>query len=402
MAPDDRTAYYMALDERVLRQAEGHIWASDTPIEERAVAVASALASSPAWNDLPDATMLVRAHAPPAVVVAGRFGDAEAARLESLRAQLEQIVSRTRYRAYQDVEADCAALADRLLDRVGPTVRTDYRLVGIPRGGHVVAGLLSYCLDVPASRCGGAAEPGECLLVVDDCAISGARFRDFLSRSQAGEVVFGQLWSPAPLRAAIEEAEPRVTACVSGRNTTEVGRSLPSEEYEAWRHRWEERPVDSDLGYWWGLTEHVCFPWNEPDIRTWNEVTRRIERGWRVIPPARCLENRVTFDSDRLQLQPRATGPLRPAEDVVFGGSDDGVLVARRGAATCWRLDGSAGDIWEAMVERGTREGIVEELSRRYDGGAETLRSDAETFLDRLIELGLVVGVDTVDGDDEP
>lgn len=397
MAPDDRSAFFLPLEDGLL--TDGPLWAPATPTGERAKGLAGALAASPAWRDLPDALMLVRPHRPAAIVIAGLFGEAEAARIGVLRTQLEQIVSRTRYRDYRDVEEDCAALAERLLERVGPTVRTDYRLVGLPRGGHVVAGLLAYCLDLPASRVGGTPEPGEPVLLVDDCALSGARFHDQLGRSDAGEVVFAHLWSAPPLRTAIEQAEPRVAACVAGCDLAEVGLDLPEEEYDAWRRRWEERSVGADLGYWWGLTEHVCFPWNEPDVRIWNEVTGRVERGWRVVPPERCLENRVAFDDARVRVQPRAKGPLRPADDVVFGEDGEGVLLARRGADACFRLEGSAAAIWAAMVERGTLEGVVEALSDLYDAGRDALASDVEAFLGELTARGVVTdGPRTADG----
>lgn len=388
MAPDDPTAYFLPLEDGLLT-AESP-WAPETSTEERAIGLAGALTASPAWRDLPDAVMLVRPHRPAAIVIAGRFDAAAAARLEGLPEQIGQVLARTRYRDHRQVEEDCAALSDRLLERVGPSVRSSFRVAGIPRGGQVVAGLLSYCLDVPADRCGGTAGDGEPLLVVDDCALTGARFRAWLEGTEAEEVVFAPLWAAPPLREAIEEAEPRVAACVSGRDLREVGRDLPAEEYRAWRRRWAERSVETDLGYWWGLTEHVCFPWNEPDVRVWNEASGRVERGWRVVPPERCLENRVASDARRVSVQPRAVGPLRPADDVVFGADGDGVLLARRGADACWRLEGTAAAIWSAMVESGSREAIVAALSERYEADEAALDDDVEAFLGELASRGVV------------
>lgn len=382
MSPRERRAYFLPLEERVL--ASEQLWPPDAPREARVRGLAAALAASPCWSELPDALMLVRPHDPPAIVIAGRFEPSEAARVELLRAQLELIVARTRYRDYGDVEGDCAALADRLLDRLGPSARSDYRMVGIPRGGRIVSGMLSYLLDLPPDRCSDSVGSGDPLLVVDDCAISGTRFRSFLAHVRSDEVVFAHLWSCPPLRAAIEEEEPSVSACVAGRDLEEVGLELSAGEYEAWKERWSQRDVAIDRGYWRGLTEHVCFPWNEPDVQVWNPVAEREEAGWRVVPPERCLENRVATDATRVLLQPPARGPLRPADDVVFGDAGDAILVARPGEATCWSLEGTAAASWRAMVTRGTAEGIVAELAAGYEADADVIAADVDSFVDEL------------------
>jgi hypothetical protein len=116
------------------------------------------------------------------------------------------------------------------------------------------------------------------VIVVDDCALSGARFHHFLRTVRANRIVFAPLYSPPELRAAILQREPRVVCCLSARNLA--------------GHRLTAQPRETDTWYWSGHVEPLCFPWNEPDRTFWNPAAKRWELAWRIVPPELCPKNR--------------------------------------------------------------------------------------------------------------
>ena len=148
------------------------------------------------------------------------------------------------------------------------------------------------------------------LVVVDDCALSGARFRQFIDKSENQRVIFAPLYSHPDLRTAIESRESRVLTCVSAQDLKDYGPEELKDEYPAWQERWHHRLEGSR--YWVGQVDHVCFAWNEPDRVIWNPVTQQVETGWRVVPPELCLKNAPYLDSSRLQVrvQDEVIGPL--------------------------------------------------------------------------------------------
>lgn len=310
---------------------------------------------------------------------------ADQARLGGLAALVGRLRSTLRYVDYAQAERDCERLGTLLLDAVGRAWLSEARLVGIPRGGLLVAGMLAYVLDLGRGAFDSAG-PQRPLLLVDDCALTGKRFADELARGTA-PVVFAHLYSHPELRRAILECEPRVSHCLAARDLGDHARELYPEPaaYEAWRERWRRR-----LGpgrYWHGQPELVCFAWSEPDRLFWNPETETIEEGWRFLPPDRCLKNR-----SRLGLPPRASARRRwrVAEAVVSGEFDGQIWLYHATGDRLFAVADVAADMWRALAAWGEAEAAAGWLAGRYDAAPAELRHDLERFAERLAADGLL------------
>lgn len=322
----------------------------------------------------------------------GRFDEDEVARLEAFSRHLQSALGRLRYVDYAQAERDCAALAERLVGRFGRDALRAFRFVGLPRGGLLVLGMLSYVLDLDHDRLEGPLPDDAPLVVVDDCALTGSRFHRFLQQHPERDVVFAPLYAHPDLRRAIEREAPNVIACVSARDLHDHAPDALGDAYEAWQRRWEAR--DTGPRYWIGQPDHVCFPWNEPDIGVWNPATQQVEPGPRVVPPDRCLKNRHrTREAEPpvpVQVQPEAAGPIRPHPAVLFGTLDDSTIVANPGADVCVELDGTAAAMWHALVAHGAVAGALDALRATYDVDADRLRADLEGFIEALVARDLL------------
>lgn len=335
-------------------------------------------------------TYVVRHGPQPALAALGRFSESEITQLEAHSARLRKTIKHLRYVDYTQAECDSATLAARLTDRIGRETLQRAHFIGIPRGGLIVLGMLSYTLDLNQSQIEDPPSPSVPLVVVDDCALTGSRFHRFLQRHPDRKIVFAPLYAHPRLRAAIEEQEPNVLACISARDLHD---HAPDEvdDYEAWRARWKER----DIGhrYWIGQPDHLCFPWSEPDTGVWNSATQGVEPGLRVVSPERCLKNKygqAEASTVPVQVQPEPAGPIRPAPPVFFGTLGEAVIVAQPEADVCMELDGTAAGMWTALVEHGTISGAVEALLAEYDVDRATLEADLTGFVQSLAARDLL------------
>lgn len=354
-------------------------------------ALARGLANSPAWREMPEAVLVVRRTPTPILGVVGRFDAAAEARLTTLGPQLAKRLASLRYVSYQRAEEDCERLANLLIERFGRDELRKFRFAAVPRGGLVVLGMLSYMLGLVHSQLEPPYPPDAPLVVVDDCALSGFRFDQFLARSESSQVIFAHLYSHPQLRAAVEAREPRVIACVGARDLHDHAPEILGAEYHVWRENWLAR-LGVDSGYWLGQPEHLCFPWNEPDVSVWNPFTERIERGWRVVPPEFCLKNRPApgTESIPVQLQPDGVGSLRPSEQVLFGEFEGSIVVGNMQTKASYTLAGVAADMWKAVIEHGSLDEAALSLSEAYDVDLPTLQADLGGFVKDLLGLDLL------------
>jgi hypothetical protein len=172
------------------------------------------------------------------------------------------------------------------------------------------------------------------------------------------------------------------------------------EDYPLWRERWANRLGGS--GYWIGQPGHLCFPWNEPDVTTWNPVSKKMERGWRLVPPELCLKNRPAQGTEPVpvQVQPAGTGSLRPSGHVLFGEFEESIVVGNVETRSSFALTGVAADMWRAIVERGDLDEAAASLSEEYAVDPSTLRGDLRAFADDLLAQNLLESADdpAVDG----
>ena len=382
-------------------------------------ALARALASSPAWAQMEEAVMVVRTAPPMGIAVMGQLDAEDLSRLEGLPDQLESELRRVRYVNWQGIEEDCELLGQRLTDHLGREAIEQAQFVGIPRGGVVVLGLLAYVLDLRPDQLVGARTGGTtpdsqvtaagidrtpdsapagsqpALVVVDDCALSGLRFRRFLEEQTEGPVVFAHLYSHPTLRSKIEETEERVRAVLSACDLNDHAREILGPDYEAWRARWEER-AGGDT-YWLGRPDRLGFPWSEPEIGVWNPITEREEPGWRLIPPEACLRNRVEqrASANRVQFQPPATGPLRTTAGTYLGQFEDGAVLANLRTGKAVRLSGMAPAIWQCLLAEGGVTQAAEALARMYDADRQIIDQDAHRIYNEFVEAGFLEDADT-------
>ncbi len=358
---------------------------------QRVLALARALASSPVWQEMDEAVLVVCAHPPEAIAFLGNFSDAEAARLRWLPVQLQTELPYFHYVSWQQAEADVEELASRLVARFGREEIRQMRFVGIPRGGLIVLGMLSYALGLGSACLDSDGASDRPLVVVDDCALSGLRFRDFL-RSRAtggGTVVFAHLYSHPDLRCEVERREAQVVAAVAARDLRDVAPEIYGEELSTWRARWRER--DGDSVYMIGRFEHLSFPWSEPDFTFWDETEQRARLGWRLVPPEACLKNRATAPQGaaRLQIQRPEHGAMQLAAGTLYAEIGDQVLVAELESGQVISLDGVAVDLWREFLRCPDPDAALDAVQARYDVSREELQRDASAFLQELLRHGI-------------
>ncbi len=358
--------------------------------EPRLRALAEALSVSPLWAEMPRATLVVRAVPDPLLGVMGYFDAAGRARLEALRWQLEHLLPRLRYVDYAQAQQACERLAERIVQRFGRDELRDFGFVAIPRGGYIVLGMLAYILGLRRSQLEPPHDAGAPLVVVDDCALSGVRFGEFMSHIESHHVVFAHLYSPPELREAIEVRESGHVTCLSARDLRDYAQESLGKQHQAWRRRWLDRT--DRQGYWVGQSEHVCFAWNEPDFGFWNPVTEREETGWRFVPPNLCLKNRPAADARPVpvQFQPQSKGPLGPSSSVLFGEFEGQVAIGNLKTGESFVLEGVGGDMWRVLVEYGNLEEAANALLEVYEVDAATLRADLRAFVEDLLSQGLL------------
>ena len=282
---------------------------------ERILALARGLASSPEWQEMEDAVLVVRVQPPYGLAVIGRFTPDQIPRVRRLPAALTSLLPRFRPVTYREVEEDCVLLGERLVETFGRQELHGLAYTGIPRGGLIVLGMLSYVLGLSRERLSqGAAHPGP-LVVVDDCALTGRRFGEVLREHPGREVAFAHLYSHPDLRDAIRRRESRVIATPWARDLHGHASDILGPDHEAWVRRWIRN------GY--GRTR--CASW----------VSWRAAGSW--IGGSRRLGGMKSDDERRSGLSPPVPGlgahrnPRVPTLDLSVG-----FALSPGGSGGCW------------------------------------------------------------------
>jgi hypothetical protein len=383
-------AFGLKLDARLLRPLAKFSGGRRLTPSERVRGLAHALASSPVWARLEHAILVVRAEPPAGLAILGIFDDAAAARLELLPQQLQHELPRLRYVDYFRAEQDCERLASMLTESFGREELKSMRYQGIPRGGLIVLGMLSYALNLRREQLSANARPGAPLVVVDDCSLTGLRFRQFVEGRTEQPLVFAHLYSHPDLRTAIVASDPRVTAVLAANDLADHAPDLLGDGYTAWLARWKARDSGS---YWIGRPGKVCFAWSEPSFTFWNPVTLDEEEGWRLVPPGACLKNRIDSGAAAasIQFQPAGVGALRPAATTFYGEFQGKVLIANIDGGHMVSLGGVAADMWRAVVTHGDRMSAMRVLASAYDADADRVGRDLDGLIDQLANRGFIV-----------
>ena len=348
-------------------------------------ALAAGLCRSRTWRNLPPAKLVLRHGSSPALAAFGSFSSAHHPVLAGCISNLQHSLAHLLWLDWAAVRAACEHLGDRLREHLGDDLPTT-RFEAIPRGGLIVLGILAQVLDLTPQQL--STEPsreGIPQVIVDDCLLSGARFLEVLERPLTHRLVFAHLASPVEARERIVAQEDRVEACLA---------AIDLEVSQASDHRPESYDWALRCGRqrraWLGLTEHVCFPWNEPDRPVWDPVAGRSLPGWKILPPGLCLKGSRNREAVDLQVIHEPTGAVSLPPGVMFWDDGDSVAVARLPKGGSIRLQGTAASFWRALLGAGSLEEAVSRLRGEYDVDRETCRQDLEGCLTALGHQGFL------------
>lgn len=349
---------------------------------EAATELAFALAQSPLLRN--SEHLIAVRNSPASMVFVADAGQPEPEMLNGLDEQIKGTLDRTRYVDWSGIDNAVDATARRLVEELGAGFISQAEFKAIPRGGHVVLGLLSYRLGLSAEQTRGMNEGRKALILVDDCALSGLRFKEALSSIDDRQVVLATLFSPAPLRAAIEKAEAAVVACVSGVDLIDFAEVMSQEQRKEWVERWRDR---GEI-YWTGQPEHLVFPWGETDLGMWNPSTSTVEPGWQIGPPSLRL---AKPDSDhKVQLVDPGTGSLGLAPRVLYASLGHDIGVFDLDTSTAWHLEGTAADMWKAILGSLSLKDAAQDIAKRAEVELESVEEDLRLFADELVSKGLL------------
>lgn len=366
-------------------------WASAS--EPRVLQLARAIASSDGWRGRAAASLAVRTTGDPLIAAVGRFGAADLAWLGGASRQLATTLKRVILLDHAGAESAVERLAAALVERFGLEAVRSFRFAGVPRGGLLVLGMLAYALELPRDRLTTSASPSPeppddaPLVLVDDVAISGLRLARIVRSRRERRLVVATLHAHPDLRATVVARHPSVEAFVTAHDLVDHAPEALGDGYAAWRARWSERG-DPDAA-WIGQPDQVVYPWNEPDLSVWNEVTAREEPGWSVVPPERCLKRRGRLALE-VQRMEEAFGRLRPHPDVIVAEAEGGVVLGRGDTATSFVLEAVAADMWRALAATGERGAAARRLASVYDVDEASLADDLGAFVADLREAGLL------------
>ncbi|UCH92589.1 MAG: PqqD family protein, partial [Candidatus Aminicenantes bacterium] len=291
------------------------------------------------------------------------------------------------YVDYGQAERDCERLAAKLLDIYSRKELKKFSYTAIPRGGIIVLGMLSYVLDLQPAQLQANLESSQPLVIVDDCALSGTRFTNFLARTTGSHLVFAHLYSHPDLRQALLDKEPRLKHCAAAHDLVDHAREHYQDpaQYQAWQDHWKK--LMGPGAVWLGQPDLVCFAWNEPDRPFWNPVTRRLENYWQFLPPHLCLKNRT---GSALPPRPVTKRDWQIPSSVVSGAFDNALWLCQTNNLQVYSLNGVSADMWGALAAYGNLDAAVEYLLSQYDIDKATMRGDLRTFANELLSKGLL------------
>ncbi len=345
--------------------------------------VAAAIALHPLWQEVPQCLGIIRAAPTPVLAILGTFSAKVLGQISLQAPFLNQACGRLRYITYAEATKACEQLANQLKTTFGSKALREFQFYGVPRGGLIVLGMLSYMLDLRAEQLN-VSEPSDTpVVIVDDCALSGSRFYRVLQQYPQQALVFATLYSHPDLRTAIAIREPTVIQCLSGQDLYDHGPTTMGANYTTWQTQNQARLAGHR--YWLGLPDYICFPWNEPDHLLWNPSTTSLEQSWHILPSEVCLKNRPSIGTTLpMQVQPTVQGWLQPTENIVFGELNGQILIGHLPTGETFGLSGKAAAFWRVILKMEGLEAAIAQLSPQYPG--DNLHSHLTTLIDQLIQ----------------
>jgi hypothetical protein len=122
----------------------------------------------------------------------------------------------------------------------------------------------------------------------------------------------------------------------------------------------------------------------------WNPVTHRVESGWHLVGPRRCLKNRQSIVDGAIQVLPRIEGELRPTSNTTWAQLSDEVVVADIASGTVLGLSGVGATMFLEAMSAPTLAEAIKRLTALYDVEPERLAADFEEFVAGLVAAGIV------------
>ncbi|MDD3926109.1 MAG: hypothetical protein PHT33_05575 [bacterium] len=264
--------------------------------------LAQAVSQDSGWSAVESAALLLHSGRCPLLAVTGSFNRESAAWMEAQAGSLESACSHLKYVDYAQAERDCIVLSEKMIDAFGRKEIKSFRYTALPRGGYIVLAMLSYALNLAPEQLTVSDDPAVPLVVVDDCSLTGIRFRQSIRNYAAGKIIFAHLYSHPALRNTVAGMEERVEACLSAADLTDWTDRADATETDVPEEVWLRRL--GGMAYTVRKTDHVCFAWNEPDRMCWDSARERIIPAWHILPMEFCLKNMH-------MAVPAATSPVR-------------------------------------------------------------------------------------------
>ena len=349
-------------------------------------ALASAIACGAAWSSLPEAALAVRTAGVPAVGVVGRFMAADVARVAAQVRRVEASLGAFSFIGFARVEVAIRELAEMVVRELGADGVREAAFIAIPRGGHVVLGLLAVALGLEAGQLSASADPRRLVVLVDDCALSGVRLRQHLAQLTAERVLVATLASPRPLRTAVARAERRVRGFVSAIDLEVLDSSAGA------RVRGDRAGSGREQGYWRGHVAPFALPWIEPDGGVAIAGGACYDSAWPLCPPSRCSRNRPGPYSPRIEAIGAAGGPLTPSPAALFAACGGDVAIASTDTGEMFALTGTAAEVWRSVIATGSPLRAVRSIARRAGVPRGRVRTDVDGLLAQLQARTLLVG----------
>ena len=364
-------------------------YASQLGCADRATAAAAlgrAIAASDGLRELGPIAIATRGGTSSAVGIFGSLSESDWRWLARQAAAQSAVCATVRFVDYREAARLASRLAAAILSEVGQEGLGGWRFEGLPRGGLIVLGMLGYALGLPGDRL--LAEPGwrGPRIVVDDCALSGARFRRALAASDGGPVLFAHLLSVAELRQRIEGCEPRVRRCLAAADLDDCGSAVLGAGYDEWRARLGAR-LGGDR-YWVGVPAALGFAWSEPDRVLWDPDSDRLRLAWNLLPPELCLSHRQ--HQTAVQIQAEGTGGWSLPEGVLSADLDGRVLVGDSRSGDVMELSEEAAAMWRALLAAATPAEALQAVAAELAVPQTLLARDLKLLTAELEERGLL------------
>jgi hypothetical protein len=342
----------------------------------------TALASSPLeW--LPNSARLVfRADPTPVLGILDVTEYAANELLDLVHRELVDAVERSRFVGQKELSRLVRHLASSLNIVLGKRLE-EASVVEIPRGGLFVKGYLSYRFPLPLFSSAATNTP---VFLVDDISLSGRRVTEWIDRFPDREIIVATLFSPPQVRDAVIARHGERVSWINAEDMKTFGETAP-------------HPDESDPPPWRGITEHICFPWTEPDRGIRLKGTSEFFTGFRLIPPEHCLKNQVQFERnrDRVKIVGNETGWIKTAPGVLWADIDDVVHLADTERGRSQKLEGSAAQFWISAFKFEKKDDAIAHLARLYDIDKSRLEGDFDQFIHELVAEGIVFPAETIE-----